>query len=868
MLIDATHPEETRVVVANGNSLEEFDFEAANRKQLKGNIYLAKVTRVEPSLQAAFVEYGGNRHGFLAFSEIHPDYYQIPVADRQALIAQQRAVADEDADFSGSEDPQEKPRRRGGRRRQAKAEAPAAEEADTEASAEAADEPTGDEVETVSGEELDEISKRPPIQQRYRIQEVIKRRQILLVQVTKEERGNKGAALTTYVSLAGRYCVLMPNTSRGGGISRKIQSGEARKRLRQVVSRLKVPDGMAVILRTAGQERLLSEIKRDFHYLVRLWDSIREKTLQATAPSLIHEEANLIKRSIRDLYRADIEEILVEGENGYRIAKDFMRNLMPSRAKLVQPYKDHTPLFHRFQIEKQLDAMHSETVQLPSGGYVVINPTEALVAIDVNSGRATRERNIEETATKTNLEAAEEISRQLRLRDLAGLIVIDFIDMEENRNVRAVEKRLKEAVRIDRARIQMGRISHFGLLELSRQRLRPSLLETSSEICTACQGTGRIRSVDSASLHVLRAIEEEGLKFRSTELDVIAPTSVALYILNQKRDALLDLENRYMFQVIMSADDSLVPPDFKLEQITARDPAETAEILAERPEEIIVDEEPKESGGRRRRRRRRRGGEPRDQVAEAAGETNTEIEAAEDTPSAGEEDGDGASKRRRRGRRGGRRRGRGRDNRNGDATALDAQQDSSDEGQDAAAIEADLAESAPDTDTEASEPIRTEPSQTSEEPDAPTATPADAESESVTAEATSTPQDATEVAAVEDEKPKPRRTRRPRRKANGADEKEPKPRTRKPRASTKKAATSEAEKSETPEQAPASAKSIPIKPDDIAPASQAATADELPKGNGGGPGTEAETAIPPSADPVADPPAEPRRGWWQKLTGL
>ncbi|MDR6293574.1 ribonuclease E [Inquilinus ginsengisoli] len=630
MLVDATHAEETRVVVLDGNRLEEFDFETEAKKQLKGNIYLAKVTRVEPSLQAAFVEYGGNRHGFLAFSEIHPDYYRIPIADRDAILARQAAEADE-AEAPAAEAPSAEPaprRRRGrGDRRPARAETAEAgpsEAAPGEATdsfggsssetpgedvfgetvssegdsgpvglAPATEAPQGDDptpaggedgnghdghretsVEVMGGDEAEEARDRRsklPNYRNYKIQEVIKRRQIMLVQVTKEERGNKGAALTTYLSLAGRYCVLMPNTPRGGGISRKIANPKDRKKMKAIMDDLDVPEGMAVILRTAGLERTKLEIRRDLDYLLRLWDSIRQTTLQSTAPCAIHEEANLIKRAIRDLYSKDIDDVQVAGEEGYRTAKDFMRMLMPSHAKKVQPYLDQdVPLFHRFNVEGQIDAMHSPVVQLRSGGYIVINPTEALVSIDVNSGRSTRERNIEETAYKTNLEAADEVARQLRLRDLAGLIVIDFIDMEDDRHNKAVEHRLKEAMRQDRARIQLGRISAFGLLELSRQRLRPSLMETHFETCAHCGGLGMTRTTGSAALSVLRAIEEEGIRKRASEVTVHVATAMALYLLNQKRDALADIERRYAVRVLIEADDSLIPPAHRIERTRAR----------------------------------------------------------------------------------------------------------------------------------------------------------------------------------------------------------------------------------------------------------------------------------------------------------
>jgi ribonuclease E len=730
MLIDATHPEETRVVALNGKRLEEFDFETSTKKQLKGNIYLAKVTRVEPSLQAAFVEFGGNRHGFLAFSEIHPDYYQIPVADRAALLREhEEALAAEAAEEEAEDEEQEitiEQAREDAADDDGDGEAEASDDAapentvdeagDGDAGEEASDdaapalegevlEPVPHSVEEVGGEdETDQHAERRRVRHkrhRYKIQEVIKRRQILLIQVVKEERGNKGAALTTYLSLAGRYCVLMPNTAKGGGISRKITSAGDRKRLKSLLTDLDIPDGMAIILRTAAVERSRPELKRDFEFLMRAWDTVRELTLSSIAPTLVYEEANLIKRSIRDLYTKDIDEVLVEGEEGYRTAKEFMRMLMPSHAKKVQPYRDpEIPLFHRYQVESQLDAMHSATVQLKSGGYIVINPTEALVSIDVNSGRATRERNIEETAYKTNLEAAEEIARQLKLRDLAGLIVIDFIDMSENRNQHTVERRMKEAMRNDRARIQIGRISAFGLLELSRQRLRPSLAEASTQSCPHCEGTGLIRSTESAALHVLRVIEDEGIRRRSTELRVKVSVDVALYILNQKRDRLNEIEARYGFRVLITGDDSLIPPAHEIDRVEGRPlsaapatsaslPIEDEEVEADAEIENETEETPDEGRAesdenegqtpRRRRRRRPRRGRKRDDEGEGETEGNgsetapaqEEGDSAESAESSSEgeseagqdSEGDGEEKpkRRRRGRRGGRRRGRKRD---------------------------------------------------------------------------------------------------------------------------------------------------------------------------------------------------------------
>jgi len=818
MLIDATHPEETRVVVLRGNRVEEFDFESANRKQLRGNIYLAKVTRVEPSLQAAFVDYGGNRHGFLAFSEIHPDYYQIPVADRQALIAQeehdQRAadaeadnragrrgrnrhrsagrhrdrdvvqsepLASEDtaheaaenspaephfgepapeqlaetpahtleaeaapAEFSAAEQPHETAERPAAEDIVEPPSAPMATEAAQSEGGEdhaetgdhlavdAADEHgeqgeapsqvngNGEEhaeeevVENVGGADaLEEAQERMPrFRRQYKIQEVIKRRQVMLVQVVKEERGTKGAALTTYLSLAGRYSVLMPNTPRGGGISRKITSSEDRSRLKEIAQELEVPEGMGVILRTAGASRTKIEVKRDFEYLLRLWETVRDLTLKSTAPKLVYEEGSLTKRSIRDLYGKDIEEIIVSGEQGYQEAREFMRMLMPSHAKHVKHYKDTQPLFTRYGIESQLDAMFSPVVQLRSGGYIVINQAEALVAIDVNSGRATREHHIEDTALKTNCEAAEEIARQLRLRDLAGLIVIDFIDMDEGRNNRTVERRLKEALRHDRARIQVGRISHFGLLEMSRQRIRTSVLESSTEKCPVCGGSGHVRSVSSVALQLLRAIEEILIKGATHNLIVRTRAEVALYVLNHKRAHLRALEERFRVTLTVSADPSVtgqqsyvvdrgeqvhtveaaksiaaahpiplptVEEEDELVSDEAEDVTEMVDAVASAPaeDEIPRRDGEREGGPRRRRRRGRggrgRGGEPREGAPAVTHDTVPEHAIAHEDHDAGspEEDGfspprpeggpggegerDGARRRRRRGRRGGRR---------------------------------------------------------------------------------------------------------------------------------------------------------------------------------------------------------------------
>ncbi|HEY0919342.1 Rne/Rng family ribonuclease, partial [Devosia sp.] len=601
MLVDAIHPEETRIVVTSGNRLEEFDFESATRRQLRGNIYLAKVTRVEPSLQAAFIEYGGNRHGFLAFSEIHPDYYQIPVADREALLRdeEEEEAARQEAEHGNSLDLPVATPGNGDDESQ-----PDSDEEDA-SHIEQAPANTGP-VESIGGSDaLEEVPerRRPSVSRRnYKIQEVIKRRQVMLVQVVKEERGNKGAALTTYLSLAGRYSVLMPNTARGGGISRKITNAADRKRLKDIVGDLEVPQGQGIILRTAGASRTKAEVKRDFEYLQRLWENVRTLTLKSTAPCLVYEEGSLIKRTIRDLYSKEIDELLVAGDEAYREAKDFMRMIMPSHAKNVQLYKEDQPIFSRYNVEAQLDSMFSPQVTLPSGGYIVINPTEALVSIDVNSGRSTKEHNIEDTALQTNLEAAEEISRQLRLRDLAGLIVIDFIDMVENRNNRAVERKLKDCLKNDRARIQVGRISHFGLMEMSRQRIRFGVVESSTHKCPTCQGTGVVRSVESVALLVMRAVEDHVLRKPGQSINVKVPTDVALYILNTKRGSLNGLEAKYNLSITIVADDHVGPAHFAIERGEAR-PHEHREkpagdhvrvdtaAMEEAEEEVEVEEE-------------------------------------------------------------------------------------------------------------------------------------------------------------------------------------------------------------------------------------------------------------------------------------
>jgi ribonuclease E len=686
MLIDATHAEETRVVVVDGTRVDEFDFESLNKRQLAGNIYLAKVTRVEPSLQAAFVDYGGNRHGFLAFSEIHPDYYQIPKADREALLAEEAALAREADEEATREKAKPRARSRSRRRTQPAAEgAPAGDdmvlaEAVTELNTPPAeaegledvpppsaaagdieidvpDEPAGDddeahdhehEYEAVGGDDAhEERPVRKPRQRRYKIQEVIKVRQILLVQVVKEERGNKGAALTTYLSLAGRYCVLMPNTARGGGISRKITNAADRKKLKEISSSITVPDGAGLIIRTAGAARTKTEIKRDYEYLLRQWEQIRDLTLKSIAPAPIYEEGSLIKRAIRDLYSREMDEILVDGERGYREAKDYMKMLMPSHAKNVKHYADPLPLFSRFQVESYLSAMFNPVVQLKSGGYIVIDVTEALVAIDVNSGRATREASVEDTALKTNLEAAEEAARQMRLRDLAGLVVIDFIDMEDRRNNVAVEKKLKDKLKSDRARIQVGRISPFGLLEMSRQRLRPGMIEATTKACPHCHGTGRVRSDDSMALALLREVEEEGVRQRSKEVLIVAPVEIANYLLNQKREHIAMIEVRFGLSVRVEGDAALISPDYRVERFkTASRIIPTPESLnlppVAYPEEEVEDEEEvadeedtavdaatdeKPSGKRKRRRRRRGGGKTGQQPGPQGDETPVEADA-------------------------------------------------------------------------------------------------------------------------------------------------------------------------------------------------------------------------------------------------
>jgi ribonuclease E len=666
MLIDARHREETRVAVIKGNRIEEFDFESAEHKQLKGNIYLAKVTRVEPSLQAAFVDYGGNRHGFLAFSEIHPDYYQIPKEDREALLREEAEHAAEEAALRAAELDEEDEADTDGGVTEVD-DAPMSAEDDNPHQMGEADE-TEPTAEAEGGREEnggDESAadalrrKRQNLRRRYKIQDVIHRRQVLLVQVVKEERGNKGAALTTYLSLAGRYCVLMPNTSHGGGISRKISSGADRKRLKQVMADLALPATMGLIVRTAGLERTKTEIKRDFDYLARMWDEIRETTLKSSAPSLIYQDNDLVKRAIRDIYNRDIDEIFVEGEEGYRQARSFMKLLMPSHVKRVQHYADAVPLFQRYGAEDQLSAMYQPVVQLKSGGYLVINPTEALVSIDINSGRSTREHNIEQTAYNTNIEAAHEIARQLRLRDMAGLVVIDFIDMESNGHIRKVEKAMKEALRNDRARIQVGRISSFGLMEMSRQRLRTGVLEASTHACPHCEGTGLMRTASSSALSALRMLEEEAARGRGSLIRLRAGREAVVYLLNKKRDEIVAVEQRYgvtievlieeQFEGARMAVDAAGPPPAERPRAAPApivDDEDEDEIVAEidededeeeRGEAAARDEDETRGDGRRRRRRRgRRGGRRRDRPEDEEGEPEAGEASAEaaETPQA------------------------------------------------------------------------------------------------------------------------------------------------------------------------------------------------------------------------------------------
>ena len=912
MLIDAAHPEETRVVVVRGNRLEDFDYESATRKQLKGNIYLAKVTRVEPSLQAAFVDYGGNRHGFLAFNEIHPDYYQIPVADRQALLdeeeqeesrARAEEVAQEDEQTSKRGSRQKRSRRRSAK---PKADASQASTDDTESDSEneSSDDATqlessdltetvseeaepadaledgaddgengnGDSVESVGSEDaLEELPVRTRRKRSYKIQEVIKRRQIILIQVVKEERGNKGAALTTYISLAGRYTVLMPNTARGGGISRKITNPTDRKRLRKIASDLDVAQGMGLIIRTAGASRTKAEIKRDFEYLLRMWENIRDLTLESTAPTLVYEEGNLIKRSIRDLYGKGIDSVLVSGDDAYKEAKGFMKLLMPSHAKNVQLYKEPEPIFVRHQIERQLGAMYSPHVTLRSGGYIVINQTEALVSVDVNSGKSTREHSIEDTAVRTNLEAAEELSRQLRLRDLAGLIVIDFIDMEERRNNRAVERKLKDSLKNDRARIQVGRISHFGLMEMSRQRLRAGVLEGSTSTCDLCQGTGIVRSTESMSLDILRTLEDTLMNEGATNLIATTSYEIALYILNQKRAALEDIESRYNVIITIAANNELLSANFAIERdksavrnarkavatVVSMDdsyhsPADEDENVSAGESDSTSQSDSDSERKRPRRRRRRRGrgdreGNGRDDTGRPSETADSVASSAqgeeitgngEDTPQDGAEREDGARRPRRRGRRGGRRtRGSGR----GPAAAADAGNSET------------LADSPADSvaETSASET----PAADTPAPEAPVA---ETQPEQIKPDAKATD----EPAAGEKPKRKPRARRKPAATtaeagestdgkvtevSESAEKKKPARSRKKPAKAASKAAESDAAATGETAKAPSPAKNRATSKSAATKTAKAAKEDKAEKAD--------------SSDSKAAPQ---RSGWWQK----
>ncbi len=901
MLIDATHSEETRVVVVDGNKVEEFDFETVNKRQLAGNIYLAKVTRVEPSLQAAFVEYGGNRHGFLAFAEIHPDYYQIPVADRQALIEEERAMA------RAEEEEENRPSRRRSPRPQRRSEAvknddPVAsgpsgmdvvdlDEEDSvetvavapEAAPDVAADPvqdhdhghdhghdhahddshdhdhsedghseagengtgarpyramdhasdTDEEIESIAEEDLSEeiAAPRRPRARRYKIQEVVKVRQIMLVQVVKEERGNKGAALTTYLSLAGRYCVLMPNTARGGGISRKITQAADRKKLKEIASELSVPEGAGLIVRTAGANRTKPEIKRDYEYLMRLWEQIRELTLKSVAPAKIYEEGDLIKRSIRDLYSNEIDEVLVEGEEGYRTAKDFMRMIMPNHARQVVRYQEPTPLFAKYQVEGYLGGMFNPVVQLKSGGYIVIGVTEALVAIDVNSGRATKEGSIEDTALKTNLEAADEVARQLRLRDLAGLIVIDFIDMEERRNNASVEKRLKEKLKTDRARIQVGRISGFGLMEMSRQRLRPGMLESTTQPCPHCHGTGLIRSDDSMALTVLRALEEEGTRKRSKEVLLKAPIGIVNYLINQKREHIALIEARYGMSVRIEADPMLVSPDYSIEKfktalrvvpdtpVVSGHAGLMGALVEEEEDEDIVDDLVEDEA----------------EVAEAPA-------AAAAPASAAEGDGQGGRKKRRRRRR---RKGGPRE---GEAAASEATADDEDDGEDEGEEAADVAVEAPVAEPvaePAAKPRRTRKPRGAKAEAAVEAAPV---SEAAVAEAVAEP--------VAEPTPEP------------VAEAAPAPKKRASRAKKAEPEAAEAvEAAPKPAKGRSRSKATPAATPAAEPVVEAAPADEAPVlAPDPGIAPVAETVVPDPAEaaaPAVEDPAKPKRkGWW------
>ena len=874
MLIDARHREETRVAVTKGNRIEEFDFESAEHKQLKGNIYLAKVTRVEPSLQAAFVEYGGNRHGFLAFSEIHPDYYQIPKEDREALLreeaehaAEAAMRAEEDLDeLEGDVADVDEP---GDDDAAVAAPETIGEDSDDDGGEDSADDAEGEDGEEARDDRDDKGRRgrgrgrgrkggrgrgrrdedengesRMSLRRKYKIQDVIRRRQVMLVQVVKEERGNKGAALTTYLSLAGRYCVLMPNTMHGGGISRKISNGADRRKLKAMIDELNLPPSMGCIVRTAGMSRTKTEIKRDFDYLARLWDEIREKTLGSSAPALIHSDSDLVKRAIRDIYHRDIEEVLVEGEEGYKAAKQFMKLLMPSHARRVKQYADPVSLYQRYGVEDQLAGMLNPVVQLKSGGYLVINPTEALVSIDINSGRSTREHNIEQTALNTNLEAAHEIARQLRLRDMAGLIVIDFIDMDHGSNVRKVERAMKEALKNDRARIQIGRISGFGLMEMSRQRLRTGVLEASTRPCPHCEGTGLVRTASSAGLSALRLIEEEAARGKGSRITLRASQEATFYLLNEKRRELREIEELYGVSVEILPDGETEgarmvvevggPPPTQqrsfapIVEIEEEEDESFDDETAEEDEEERADR-PHDEGdgdGRKRRRRRRRGrrgrrddengesgenGDAGDADTDAEADTETAAESADVEPAEAEAPAEApadeaeAKPRRRRG-------GRGR-----------KKAEAADEGvTEAAPVEAEAPEAeapepvAVEAEVEAEAPAAEEKPKRKRAPRKPKAAPAEAPAEAEATEAPAAAPEATPPVEAE-AKPAPKK-----------------------RASRSKKAVAAAEA------APAEAAEAPV------------TAPER----------EAEPAtVADGDDAVDEATGEPRRGWWQRTFG-
>ena len=886
MLIDARHREETRVAVVKGNRIEEFDFESAERKQLKGNIYLAKVTRVEPSLQAAFVEYGGNRHGFLAFSEIHPDYYQIPKEDRDALLREEAEHAAEEAALREADDSDDHDDEDGDLE---VLERPSDEDEDGAETGESEGEGEGEKGgrrrrgRKGSDDQVEALrQRRMNLRRRYKIQDVIRRRQVLLVQVVKEERGNKGAALTTYLSLAGRYCVLMPNTAHGGGISRKISSAADRKRLKTIMSDLKLPASMGCIVRTAGLQRTKTEIKRDFDYLARLWDEIREKTLESSAPALVYGDSDLMKRAIRDIYNKDIDEVIVEGDDGYRQAKDFMKLLMPSHAKKVKHYSDAVPLFQRAGVEEQLSAMYHPVVQLKSGGYLVINPTEALVSIDINSGRSTREHSIEQTATATNLEAAQEIARQLRLRDMAGLVVIDFIDMDHSSNVRKVEKAMKEALKNDRARIQVGRISAFGLMEMSRQRLRTGVLEASTVTCPHCEGTGLVRTASSAGLSALRLIEDEAARGRGSHITLRCSQEAAFYVLNNKRADIAEIEDRYGVRVEILSDGELEgarmsveasgPPPAHAPKFAAAIQEIEDDIVEEIDDEEEEEEEeeqvearaPRERRDRserteteaegRKRRRRRRGRRGRREDGEgtpgAEGEQTSDAEGADEDGDASDaaeavevatdapvaDESSEGRKRRRRGRRGGRR---------GNGAGEDgAVEDGAVEAGDDASVEADAPQPEPVVEEAPAKPKRSRRKKADAEPVADAAEPV-AEAAPV------------EAPVAEEAPAKPKRSRRKKGEEAPAAEAAP----------VEAPVVVEAVEAPVAEEAPAKPKRSRRKKADEAAVAEPAEEAAPAEAEATPVAAEAEATDGGTDEANADSGAPRRGGWWQRTFG-